>query len=76
MVSKTEFINSNTLLVVSKVGQIKQLHTPIRAVCINSVGEILRGSTIFIDAVGKHSEYRICYQICQLWYPYDCFKLS
>ena len=75
MESKTEFINSNTLLVVSKVGKIKQLHTPIRAICSHSVGQLNKGSTVFIEAIGTHPECRICYQICQLWYPYNCFEL-
>ena len=71
-----EFINPSTLLIVSSIGNIKQLYTPIRALCSHSVGQLNKGSTVFIEAVGTHPEYRICYQICQLWYPYDCFKIS
>ncbi len=71
-----EFINPHTLLIVSSIGNIKQLHTPIRAICSHSVGQLNKGSTVFIEAVGTHPECRICYQICQLWYPYDCFILS
>ena len=76
MASNIEFINPHTLLIVSSIGNIKQLHTPIRAICSHSVGQLMKGSTVFIEAVGTHPECRICYQIYQLWYPYDCFKIS
>ena len=70
-----EFINPYTLLIVSSIGNIKQLYTPIRAKCTNPVGQLLLGSTVYIEAIGTHPECRICYQICQLWYPYNCFEL-
>ena len=76
MSQKIELINHHTLIVVSAIGKIKELHTPIKAICRNSIGQLLKGSTVFIEAVGTHPEYRICYQICQLWYPYDCFTIS
>lgn len=74
--NKIEFLNSNTLIIVSSIGNIKQLYTPIRAMCIHSIGKINAGTTVFIEAVGSHPECRICYQICHLWYSYENFIIN
>ena len=70
-----EYLSPHNLLVISEIGKIKQLHTPIKAICIKPIGDIGENTTIYIDAIGTHKDCRICYRIYQKWFPYYCFRL-
>ncbi len=63
MPSNIKFVNPASLLVISPVGNNKQLHAPIKDLCTIYVENLQYGSTVFIEAVVTHSGSRICYQI-------------
>jgi hypothetical protein len=72
---KHKHVFNNTVLVVTPHGKIVQLFTPIRAVCIHAVVGIPRGSTVFIEAIAIHPEYKLCYRIVEKWFVYSCFTI-
>ena len=73
---KSEYMNANTILVITPTGKMIQLFTPIRAVCNTAVAGIPVGTTVFIEAVTLHKEHILCYRITGIWFVFWCFSLK
>ncbi len=66
-----EFLHPNVLLVISTKGVILELYTPIRAEVIRQVGNLPKGTKVYIDAIVKDKKHKILYCISGKWYPYN-----
>jgi hypothetical protein len=67
---QVEFLHPNVLLVITPKGIILELYTPIRAEVIREIGNLPKGTKVYIDAIVKSDEHKILYCISGRWYPY------
>ena len=67
--------NAGTMLVINPTGKILQLFVPIKAVFKHAVKGIPVGTTVFIEGIMLHQEYKMCYRITGKWYVYFCFMI-
>ncbi len=68
---QVEFLHPNVLLVITPKGIILELYTPIRAEVIREIGNLPKGTKVYIDAILKSDKYKILYCISGRWYPYN-----
>ena len=73
---QVEFLHPNVLLVITTKGIILELYTPIRAEVIRQVGNLPKGTKVYIDAILKSEENKILYCISGKWYPYSFFNVG
>lgn len=73
---KVEFLHPNVLLVITTKGTILELYTPIRAEVIREIGNLPRGTKVYIDAIMQSDEYKILYCISGKWYPYNYLTVN
>ncbi len=73
---QVEFLHPNVLLVITPKGIILELYTPIRAEVIRQVGNLPKGTKVYIDVIIKSDEHKILYYIGSKWYPYHHFKVD
>ncbi len=73
---QVEFLHPNVLLVITPKGVILELFTPIRAEVIRKVGNLPKGTKVYIDAILKSEEHKILYCISGKWYPYHFFRVG
>jgi hypothetical protein len=73
---QVEFLHPNVLLVITPKGVILELFTPIRAEVIRKVGNLPKGTKVYIDAILKSEEHMILYCISGIWYPYNFFRVG
>jgi len=73
---QVEFLHPNVLLVITLKGIILELYTPIRAEVIRKVGNLPKGTKVYIDAIVKDNTHKILYCIGSKWYPYHHFKVG
>jgi hypothetical protein len=73
---QVEFLHPNVLLVITPKGVILELFTPIRAEVIRKVGNLPKGTKVYIDAILKSEEHMILYCISGKWYPYNFFRVG
>jgi hypothetical protein len=71
---QVEFLHPNVLLVITPKGIILELYTPISAEVIRKVGNLPKGTKVYIDAIVTSEVHKILYLISGKWYPY--FYLS
>jgi len=71
---QVEFLHPNILLVITPKGIILELYTPIRAEVIRQVGNLPKGTKVYIDSILKSEEHKILYCISGKWYPYNFFS--
>ena len=69
MKQEIEFLNSKVLLLITPIGIILELFTPIRAQVTKSIGNLAIGTYVYIDSIVKSDEYKILYCISGKWYP-------
>lgn len=69
------YMHANTMMVINPAGKILQLFIPIKAVCKYAVQGIPAGTTVFIEGIVLHKEYKMCYRITGKWYVYWCFSI-
>jgi hypothetical protein len=67
---QVEFLHPNVLLVITTKGVILELYTPIRAEVIREIGNLPKGTKVYIDAIMQNAEHRLLYFISGRWYPY------
>lgn len=68
-------MDDNSLMIITPTGRILQLFTPIRAVSCSSLTGIAIGTTVFVEAIGFHTEYKICYKITGSWHAHSFFSI-
>jgi hypothetical protein len=73
---QVEFLHPNILLVITPKGIILELYTPIRAEVIRQVGNLPKGTKVYIDSILKSEEHKILYCISGKWYPYNFFSVG
>lgn len=73
---KVEFLHPNVLLVITPNGVILELYTPIRAEVIREIGNLPKGTKVYIDAIVKDNKHKILYCISGKLYPYQYFKVG
>ena len=73
---QVEFLHPNVLLVITPKGIILELFTPMRAEVIREIGNLPKGTKVYIDSILKNDEHRILYCIASKWYPYHHFKVG
>ncbi len=73
---QVEFLHPNVLLVITTKGVILELYTPIRAEVIRQVGNLPKGTKVYIDAILKSEEHKILYCISGKCYPYNLFRVG
>ena len=73
---KVEFLHPNVLLVITPKGIILELYTPIRAEVIREMGNLPKGTKVYIDAIVKDNKHKILYCIGSKWYAYHHFKVG
>ena len=73
---QVEFLHPNVLLVITPKGIILELYTPIRAEMIRQVGNLPKGTKVYIDAIVKDNTHKILFFIGSKWYPYHHFKVG
>jgi hypothetical protein len=57
------FQNPKSILVVTQKGQMRQLFTPFRVICIEALDQIPLDCIVFVDAVFLHREHRLLYWV-------------
>jgi hypothetical protein len=67
---QVEFLHPNVLLVITPKGVILELYTPIRAEVIREIGNLPKGTKVYIDAIMQSSEHKLLFLISGKWYPY------
>jgi len=70
-----EFLHSNVLLVITPKGIIMELYTPIRAEVLKPIGNLPKGTKVYIEAILQSVEHKILYCISGKWYPYYHFTV-
>ncbi|MFM7014774.1 hypothetical protein [Flavobacterium sp.] len=73
---KVGFLHPNVLLVITPKGIILELYTPIRAEVVREIGNLPKGTKVYIDAIVKDNLNKIIYCIGSKWYPYRHFKVG
>ncbi len=73
---QVEFLHPNVLLVITPKGIILELYTPIRAEVTRKVGNLPKGTKVYIDSILKSEEHKILYCISGKWYPYNIFRVG
>jgi hypothetical protein len=73
--SKIEYWDDKTIVVINKVGKLRRLHVPFRAVCILQAGNIKPDTWIFVEQVAPNKQYKILYRILSIWVPYHHFRI-
>lgn len=68
---KVEFLHPNVLLVITPKGIILELYTPIRAEVVREIGNLPKGTKVFIDSIMQSEKHKILYCISGKWYPYN-----
>jgi hypothetical protein len=67
---QVEFLHPNVLLVITPKGIILELYTPIGAEVTRKVGNLPKGTKVYIDAIMQSTEHKLLYLIYGKWYPY------
>ena len=70
------FYNYNTLFVINHQGAIRQLHTPIKVLCIDPVGNIKIGISVYIDQIRTTRKDELIYFINGKEYPHSHFAIQ
>jgi hypothetical protein len=71
-----EFLHPNVLLVITPKGIILELYTPIRAEVTCQVGNLPKGTKVYIDAIMQSTEHKLLYLISGKWYPYNYLTVN
>lgn len=72
---KISFIDHNSIMVISPTGNMKQLYVPFKVKCIHPIGKFVPHSTLYVEQVSSHKQYKILYRILKDWYPFSYFKI-
>lgn len=67
------YINHNSIMVITHSGRIRQLFTPFRVQCILPVGSIKPLTWVYVEQVLPHRQELIIYPVFDQWYPNHCF---
>ena len=70
------FYNYNTLLVINHQGIIRQLYTPIKVLCIEPIGNIKIGISVYIDQIRTTRKDELIYFINGKEYPHSFFAIQ
>ena len=63
-------------MVINTLGQIRQLFIPFKAEVLITTGNLKKGSTVFVENVQLHHQYKLIYRVGNNWYPYNIFNLK
>jgi hypothetical protein len=72
---KLQYAGSNSLLVVNPKGKLRRLFVPFAVKCVTGINFIRQGSTVYVEAVAEHHQYKLVYLILGGWYPYLYFRV-
>ena len=72
---KINFINANSLLIISSDGKLKQLFVPFKVKVISPTNILLIGSWVLVEEVKTHSLHKLLYKVTDHWWPYNIFLI-
>jgi len=70
------YYNSNALLLVNAKGLIRVLYTPFRVLCKVDLGNIQKGTWVYVDEVGSNERDELIYNVYGQLYSYKQFRLQ
>ena len=72
---KINFVNANSLLIISSDGKLKQLFVPFKVKVISPTTILLIGSWVVVEEVKPHSLHKLLYRVTGHWWPYNIFLI-
>jgi hypothetical protein len=73
---KVNFISNNSLIVVNKLGLIRQLFTPFNVQVLHETAHFKEKSWVVVEEVMSHPQYILLYRVINKWWPYYIFRLD
>ena len=74
--TQIQFVDPFTVLVVNSKGFMRQVYTPFRVQCIQTVGAIPNNAWVYVDGVWQDKKNRLLYMVGNKLYPYWHFRLQ
>ncbi len=74
--TQINYLNNNSILVISNNGLLRQLFVPFRVQVALSTAALVKDAWVVVEEVRQHDKYLLLYRISNRWLPYYVFKLS
>ncbi len=71
----TQYCDSNSILVITLVGRIKQLWVPFKVICIEAVGDFPFESIVYVEEVFCNEKDQLVYFIWGKYFFHYYFRI-
>lgn len=70
-----QFCDANSILLISQKGKLRRLYTPFKVQCIDPVGKLTKGLSLFVDEVQSAQKDELVFVINDQAYYHSHFSI-
>lgn len=70
-----QYVDGNSILIVTSQGIIKRLYVPFRVKCNSAIGHIPKGAWVYVDEVGSTNKDQLLFYIHRRRFEHFYFSI-
>lgn len=73
---KLNFIDYNSILIITPTGTMRQLFVPFKVQLLYDTKTLKKDTWAIVEEIETHRDYKLLYRITNHWWPYYLFKIG